>query len=161
MKPAIIYTSYTGTTHKVAEQIHEACGGDLIEVKSWDIMSRVFMYMARHSPEIQVRDDGVPPSAIDLSGYDLVVIGTPVWMGKPAPCIRKTIAGLTGCNGKPVVIFATCGEKPGTTLEILAKDLAAQGMTAAGQYSMNTEEIREGTVLKTLIAKVKDSGSGP
>lgn len=161
MKPLIIYTSYSGTTHRIAEQVREACGGDLIEVKSWDIMSRLFMYMARRSPDIKIRDDGVPPSAIDLSGYDLVVIGTPVWMGKPTPCIRKTIAGLFGCSGKPVVIFATCGEKPGTTLEILAADLAAKGMTIAGQYSMNTEEIREGTVLKTLIAKVTNSGSGP
>ncbi len=159
MKPAIIYTSYTGTTHNVAEQVHKACGGDLIEVKSWDLMSRVFMYMARYSPDMHVRNDGIPPGTIDVSGYDLVVIGTPVWMGKPTPAILKTIAGLTGCSGKPVVIFATCGEDPGTTLAVLSHDLAAKGMIIAGQFSLSQNEIGDGTVMEALIGKIREPGS--
>lgn len=161
MKPAIIFTSYTGTTHNIAEQVHDACGGDLIEVKSWDLMSRVFMYMARFSPDMQVRNDGVQPTAIDVSDYDLVVIGTPVWMGKPTPAIRKTIAALTGCSGKPAVIFATCGEDPGTTLSVLFADVEAKGMTVAGQLSLNTAEIADGTVQKDLIKRVRELGSDP
>lgn len=159
MKPLIVYTSYTGTTHRVAEQVREACGGDLIEVKSWDLMSRLFMFFARHSPDMQVRDDGIAPGAIDVSGYCPVVIGTPVWMGKPTPAIRKTIAGLTGCSGKPAVIFATCGEDPGTTLSVLSGDVTAKGMTVAGQFSLSQKEIADGAGIQALIAKVQENGS--
>jgi len=160
MKPLIIYTSYTGTTHRVAEQVHEACGGDLIEVKSWDLMSRLFMFFARHSPEMQVRDDGIPPGSIDISGYDPIVIGTPVWMGKPTPAIQKTIAALTGCSGKQVVLFATCGEEPGTTLSTLSGEIAAKGMTVAGQFSLNAAGIADGIVLKDMIGRIRELGSG-
>lgn len=160
MKPLIMYASYTGTTHSVAEQVHEACGGELIEMKSWDLMSRLFMYFVRYSPDMQVRDDGIPPRTIDLSGYHPIVIGTPVWMGKPTPAIRKTVAALTGCSGKPVVLFATCGEDPGTTLSTLSEEIAAKGMTVAGQFSLNAAEIADGIVLKDLIGRIRELGSG-
>ena len=161
MKPLIIYSSYTGTTHKIATQVHESCGGDLIEIKSWDIRSRFLMFFARYSPEMEVRNDGIPPQTIDVSGHDLVVIGTPVWMGKPTPAIKKTIDGLTGCAGKPAIVFTTCEEDPGTTLETMTKNLVTKGMRVTGQFSLTAEEIRDGTVIKTLIATVQDSGSGP
>ena len=160
MKPAIIYTSYTGTTHAVAQKIHDACGGDLIEVKSWDLLSRLFMYFVRRSQDMQVRNDGVPPAAIDLSGYDLVVIGTPVWMGKPTMAIQKTIAALTGCNGKPVILFATCGEDPGTTLPVLSGEVKTKGMTVAGRFSLSQKEIADGAVIRDLIANVQGYRGG-
>jgi len=161
MKPLIIYSSYTGTTHQIAVQVHEACGGEIIEVKSWDLMSRFFMFFSRYSPEMQVRNDGIPPGTIDLSGYDPIVIGTSVWMGKPTSAIRKTIAALTGCSGKRVIIFATCGEDPGTTLATLSQEIAAKGMTVAGQFSLDAAGIADGTVQKDLIGRIRELGSNP
>lgn len=161
MKTSIIYVSYTGTTHGIAEQIRQQCGGDLIEVKSRDLLSRAVAFMGRHSPGMKVRESGTAPDSIDVSGSDLLVIGTPVWGGKPVPAIRKAIAGFRGCEGKPVVIFATCGEKPGTTLSDLARDLTARGMTVAGQFSLNKNEIREGTVVSSLIANIQEREKRP
>jgi len=161
MKTSIIYASYTGTTHGIAEQIRERCEGDLIEVKSRDLLSRAVAFMGRHSPGMKVRGDGTVPDTIDVSGSDLLVIGTPVWGGKPVPAIRKAIAGLRGCEEKPVVVFATCGEKPGTTLADLAGDATARGMTVAGQFSLNKNEIREGTAVSSLIAKVQEMQNRP
>ena len=156
MKTSIIYASYTGTTHGIAGEIQKQCGGDLIEVKSRDLLSRVVAFMGRHSPGMKVRDSGIAPDTIDLSGSDLLVIGTPVWGGKPVPAIRKAVAGLRGCEGKPVMIVATCGEKPGKTLPVLAEALSAQGMTVAGQFSFNKNEIRDPALVHALIAKVQE-----
>lgn len=161
MKTSIICASYTGTTQGIAEQIRTACGGDLIEITSRDFLSRIVTFMARHSPGMNVRDSGTMPESIDLSGSDLVVVGTPVWGGKPVPAIRKAITRFKGCEGKPVVIFSTCGEKPGKTLEVLAKDLAAKGMIIAGQFSLNKKEIDEGTLVTALIARVREAGNTP
>jgi flavodoxin len=160
MKPTIIYASYTGTTHGIAERIRRGCGGELIEVKTRDLLSRFVSFAVRHSPGMMEHDGGVPPGEIDLSGSDLVVIGTPVWGGKPVPAIRKAVAGLRGCAGKPVVIFATCGEKPGAALSILAADLAARGVIVAGQVSLNKKEIEDGAAVDALIAKITGTGSG-
>jgi flavodoxin len=161
MKTSIVYTSYTGTTQGIAEQIQNTCGGDLIEIASRDFLSRIVTFMARHSPGMKVRDSGTMPENIDLSGSDLVVIGTPVWGGKPVPAIRKAITRFRGCEGKPVVVFATCSEKPGKALEVLVKDLAAKGMTVTGQFSLNKMEIADGTLVTALIAKVREAGNTP
>jgi flavodoxin len=161
MKTSIICSSYTGTTQGIAEQIRDACGGDLIEITSRDFLSRIVTFMARHSPGMKVRDSGTMPERIDLSGSDIVVVGTPVWGGKPVPAIRNAITRFKGCEGKPVVIFATCSEKPGKTLEVLSKDLAARGMSIAGQFSLNKKEIDEGTLVTALIAKIREAGNTP
>jgi len=159
MKTSIVYSSYTGTTQGIAEQIQNACSGDLIEITSRDFLSRIVTFMARHSPGMKVRDSGTMPESIDLSGSDLVVVGTPVWGGKPVPAIRKAITRFEGCEGKPVVIFATCGEKPGKTLEVLTQDLAAKGMIVAGQFSLNKKEVADGTHVTAIIANVREVGN--
>jgi len=156
MNVKIICASYTGTTIGIAEQIRNACGGEIMEIRSRDLLSRFVAVMARHSPGMTVRDSGSLPDNIDLSGSDLVVIGTPVWGGKPVPAIRKALAAITGCRGKKAVIFATCGEKPGTTLQIMEKDLTAKGMIITGQFSLSKKEIEEGTLVAALIAKVQE-----
>ena len=161
MKTRIIYASHTGTTYSIAEKIQQQCGGELIEVNSQDMLSRIVSFMARHSPGMQVRQGGTMPATIDVSGSDLIVIGTPVWGGKPVPSIRKAVERLQGCRGKTVIIFATCGEKPGKTLPVLAASLEAKGMTIAGQFSLNKKEIEEGTAVSALIAKVCAAGSAP
>ncbi|MDD1685891.1 ArsR family transcriptional regulator [Methanoregula sp.] len=161
MKTSIVVASYSGTTRGIAEQIQKTCGGEIIDVKSRDLLSRFVTFMARHSPGMNVTDGGTVPERIDVTGSSLVVIGTPVWGGKPVPAIRKAIAGLHGCEGKPVVIFATCGEKPGSTLEVLVKDLAAKGMTVAGQFSLNKKAIDDGTQVTALIAKIQETGNSP
>jgi len=161
MKTTIIYASYTGTTHGVAEQVQKDTGADLIEVKSRDLLSRFVALMGRHSPGMNVRESGAVPEQIDLAGSDVVVIGTPVWAGKPVPAVKKAVAGFSGCAGKPVVIFATCGDKPGATLADLAKDVTAKGMVVAGQFSFNKKEIAEGTGVTALIEKIKSMETIP
>ena len=161
MKTTIIYASYTGTTHGVAEQVQKDTGAELIGVKSRDLLSRFVALMGRHSPGMNVRESGAVPEQIDLTGSDVIVIGTPVWGGKPVPAIKKAVAGFTGCEGKPVILFATCGDKPGATLADLAKDVTAKGMVVAGQFSFNKKEIAEGTGVTALIEKIKNAGELP
>ena len=40
--------------------------------------------------------DPIEPAAIDVSGSDLIVIGTPVWAFKATPAINGAIAALIG-----------------------------------------------------------------
>lgn len=44
----------------------------------------------------------------DLNGVNLLVLGTPLWGGFPAPYMRSLLEGLEDLKGLPVVLFATC-----------------------------------------------------
>jgi len=45
---------------------------------------------------------------MDLEGVNLMVLGTPVWGGIPAPYLRSLLEHLGDLKGLPVVLFATC-----------------------------------------------------
>lgn len=45
---------------------------------------------------------------IDLEGANLLVLGTPVWGGSPAPYMRSLMEQVVDLKGLPVVLFATC-----------------------------------------------------
>lgn len=49
----------------------------------------------------------------DLSGYDLICLGTPVWAFGPAPAMNKYLGACSGLEGKKVILFITYGSGTG------------------------------------------------
>jgi len=159
MKTSIIYHSYSGITRGIAQKIHEACGGDLIEVKLKQNYSSLTAYTLGCYRAMKEECDPIEPEIIDVSASDLVVIGTPVWAFKATPAINAAIAALKGCEGKKAVIFATCGSSAKDTLPILKKALGAKGVTVAGQFVLTRKEIGDGQKINALVESVKAAKS--
>jgi flavodoxin len=154
MKTSIIYYSYSGITRSVAEKIQEACGGDLIEVKLKKNYSSLTAYSLGCYRAMKEESDPIEPESIDVSAFDLIVIGTPVWAFKATPAINAAIAALKGCDGKKAVIFATCGSSAKDTLPILKKALESKGVIVIAQFVINRKEIGEGQKVKALIDNI-------
>jgi flavodoxin len=155
MKNCIIYNSYSGNTRSVAEHVHAACGGRLVEVTSKEYSSRLTAYTIGCYRAMKGICDPIDPAAIDVSSDDLIVIGTPVWAGRATPAINAAVAALEGCWGKPAVIFATCGGKEGDTLTFLKKALEAKGMIAAGEFVFDKEGLKDPARLNAIISSIK------
>jgi len=45
---------------------------------------------------------------VELNGINLLILGTPVWGGLPAPYMRSLLERIEDLKGLPVVLFATC-----------------------------------------------------
>ena len=159
MKTSIIYHSYSGITRVIAEKIQKACGGDLVEVRLKQDYSALTAYTIGCYRAMKEECDPIEPAAIDVSGSDLVVIGTPVWAFKATPAINAAVTVLNGCDGKKGVIFATCGSSAKETLPILKKSIEAKGMTIVGQFVLTKREIGEGSKVNALIDSVKKEQS--
>ena len=155
MKTSIIYYSYSGITRGIAEKIQKVCGGDLVDVKLKQDYSSLTAYTLGCYRAMKEECDLIEPAVIDVSGSDLVVIGTPVWAFKATPAINAAIAGLKGCDGKKAVIFATCGSSAKETLPILKKSLELKGVTVVGKVVLTRREIGEGSKINALIDGVK------
>jgi flavodoxin len=154
MKTSIIYYSYSGITRGIAEKVQKACGGDLIEVKSKEHYSKLTAYTVGAYRAMKGECDPIEPETIDVSGSDLIVVGTPVWAFKATPAINAAIAALKGCNGKKAVIFATCGGSPKDTLPIMKKALEAKGVTVIGQFVLTQKEVGDEQKIKVLIDSI-------
>ncbi len=110
----VAFFSATGTTKKVAGIIAGVLNGDLYEIKpekaytaadlDWhDKSSRSSVEMADKSARPKLSGD-LP----DLSGYEVVFLGYPIWWGV-APRLLQTFIEACDMKGKTVVPFCTSG----------------------------------------------------
>jgi flavodoxin len=135
--PRILVVSYsrTGHTRQVAASIAAAAGADLEEIVDPTPRAGLFGYL-RSGREAFFRT--IPPiedARHNPAGYDLVVIGTPIWnMSLSAPVrgyLRKYRAAL------PAVAFVcTCG---GAGMERVFRQMAEE----SGKAPVATLAVRE------------------
>ncbi|PWR76315.1 metalloregulator ArsR/SmtB family transcription factor [Methanospirillum stamsii] len=125
--------SYTGTTKALMEGFHAVCGGDFVLVKTKKKYGTFTAYTTGCISSRKEEPDPVTPESIDVSDYDLLVLGVPVWAWKPAPASYSIISGLIGCEGKKVVICTTCCNNPGDCLPILRRSLEERGVTVVDE----------------------------
>ena len=80
-KALVVYFSHSGTTKKVAEEIHQAVGGELFEIKEATPYPRDYNTVLQQAK--QEIADGFRPTLKDripeISDYDLIILGSPNW----------------------------------------------------------------------------------
>jgi hypothetical protein len=106
-----------------------------------------------HSEEKTV----IEPASVDISGFDLVVFGSPVWAFKPTMVIHAAINGLKGCMGKPAVAFSTHGGGPGQTDETFKKWIEERRMVPGAITNIHQNDIENEKKTKELVALVQGS----
>lgn len=161
MKTSIIYHSYSGNTRSVAEKVHAACGGDLVEVKLTSDYSRLAAYTLGCYRAMKSMCDPIEQKAIDVAAADIIVIGTPVWAGKATPAVNAGVAALQGCKGKKAVIFATCGKDGGETLPIIKNALEEKGVKVTGEFVFDRAGLKDPDRINAMISAIKTAGSPP
>lgn len=159
MKTCTIYNSYSGNTRAIAEYVQNSCGGNLVEVTSKEYSSRLTAYTIGRYRAMKGICDPIEPAAISVASEDIIVIGTPVWAGRATPAINAAVAALEDCQGKPAVVFATCGGKEGDTLRVLHKALEAKGMVVAGTFAFDKAGQKDPARLSELVSAVKAAGN--
>lgn len=110
---AIVYFSATGNTKVVAQYIQEETGGTLFEIEpEKEYTDRDLDY---NNDDCRANEEQNDSSArpgikntIDLSSYDIVYLGYPIWWGD-VPKIILTFLDETDLSGKTVIPFCTSG----------------------------------------------------
>ncbi|MBN1166868.1 MAG: metalloregulator ArsR/SmtB family transcription factor [Methanospirillaceae archaeon] len=154
LNACVIFYSYTGITRGVAEKIGNACGCDLVPVQTKKEYSSFSAYTTGVFRSRKGACDPIIPEEIDVSGYDLLVIGTPVWAGKPTPAINAVVQAFSGCEGKKALIFVTSCGIPGEALPLLKAALAKRGVSVIGEISLTKNEIGNPEDGNSLIEQV-------
>jgi DNA-binding transcriptional ArsR family regulator len=156
IRACVIYYSYSGITRAVAEGIRSASGCDLIEVKTKEPYSAFSAYTTGVLHSRKGACDPIEPAVIDVSGYDFLIIGSPVWAWKPSPAINAAVKALRGCEGKMAVIFVTCSNQPGEALPDLNRALSDRGVRVMAEISLNANDTKNpdagGELLRQIIS---------
>lgn len=111
----IAYYSWGGNTRKVAQSIHKEIGGDIIEIRTVkpypDGYKEAVKAYKEEYDNGNVRD--IVYADIDISKYDYIVLGYPIWYHKQPLMIEKFLKNIN-TDGKTILPFATSG---GTKLD--------------------------------------------
>ncbi|MCM8780869.1 MAG: NAD(P)H-dependent oxidoreductase [Candidatus Omnitrophica bacterium] len=139
MKSVIVYYSYTGNTRKVAEILAEYLESKaettLIALKTLDESDKFLSQALRAFIHTRAR---LEPTDFNLSNYDLICFGSPVWAFAPAPAINTYIDRCFGINQKPVVLFTTYGSGVGNQrcLDYMQSLLIQKGVSSFKRFSI-------------------------
>lgn len=110
----VAYFSASGKTAKVAEKLAAGIGADIYEIKPEVKYTQADLnWMNRNSrSSIEMNDKSIRPAIvtgdIDLSSYDTVFLGFPIWW-YVAPTLINTFLEAYSFAGKKLIVFATSG----------------------------------------------------
>ena len=165
MRVAIVYHSLSGNTRRVAKLLAGRLEGlgemaDLVEVHDLHQYSTLTAYMIGAPRAMRGEAAEVDPAEIDLAGYDVVVVGTPVWAFAPTPAANGGVAALRGADGKDAVVFVTSGGGPKDAAQRLGAALEQRGARVRGAVQFDRRDLENEERLAELVALVTRPPSG-
>ena len=110
MKLLVVYYSLEGNTRLAAEQIAGKLGADLCPLEPLKAMpeKRSMQMLVGGFQASFGKGGALKPLEVDMTAYDGLILGTPVWAGKPAAPVQRflrenspevKLLGVFTCSG--------------------------------------------------------------
>lgn len=139
MKTLIVYYSQTQRTKTVAETLAARLNADAIEIKDNKKRGGFASKLSSSLDAFRETKTDISPMRIDVSDYDVIYFGTPVWAGKPAPAII-TIIDRCDLRAKDVVLFATMNSSGGAaSVDRMAEKVKLRGARVIETFTLKTK----------------------
>ena len=159
-KPLVVYWSWSEThnTKVVAEMLKEKTGADLAVIEMVTPYPSDFggAAQAGQRDKAQTKAPAIKDIGVDVSKYDPIYVGTPIWFSSYAPPVRSFLQNYD-LKGKTVALFCTHGQGNPATFTYLS-DMKAlfPDFTFFPEVFAHkgTEAANAGPALDAWIAKV-------
>ncbi|MCM1331621.1 MAG: flavodoxin [Bacteroides sp.] len=139
-KVLVVYFSHTGNTRTIAGYIHDTVKSDMVEIKTVNTYTDDYDTLLEQARK-EVASEYCPPLTTkieNISSYDVVFIGYPIWVETAAPPIR-TFLTTHDLAGKTVVPFCTSGTSSAEASYRLVRSLCPKSTVS------ESIQIRRGT----------------
>ena len=122
-RPLIVSYSYSGNTHRIAQEIQSATVGDWCEIYPWQPYPMAFPELLRQVKK-EVQSHYRPrllPVSHSPHPYTVIFVGSPNWCGTIAPPLASWLY-KNDLSGKIVLPFYShCGGAPGNMRRDIAR----------------------------------------
>lgn len=135
MKKVILYYSFEGNTKLIAEEMAQAIGADLLELKpKQEVKSKGFMKYFWAGKQVMFRErPALEKLEKDPKDYDMIFLGTPVWAGTFAPAVRSFLENYD-LENKKIALFCTCGGSQGRTFNEMKSMLSSNEILGEKEF---------------------------
>jgi len=138
MKILITFFTRTENTKKVAEKLAERLGADIEELQDKKDRKGMLGYIIAGHDMVRKKSTEIDNIKYNPSEYDLVIIGTPVWVGTFVPAIKKYIE-FNKNRFKKIAFFTTQGsERRQRVFDELKKET---GKEPIAELQLSTKEV--------------------
>jgi flavodoxin len=155
MKTLIACYSFSGNTLKVAESLKMEINADLIRIEPQNDTS----YLMKCINAMLKKSTPIKPCKADLTGYDALVVCSPVWAWNVPPAVNEYLKELKGCEGKKAGAIVTCGGSGNEkVMNKIKTELAKKKMGFVGSVLLKEKEVQMGSYdssVKALAALLK------
>jgi flavodoxin len=125
MTIGIFYYSRTGNTRHAAHLLEEKLKERGVITKLVEIQTeKKIGYITAGSASFRQKELPIKNTGFDLKEFDVVLVGGPIWAGKPTPIFKTFFKKATNGKGKKVGLFVTGGGTIGS--QATASDMLRQ-----------------------------------
>jgi len=140
-KILIVYYSRTGHTEQVAKALAEKLGANIEKIRDKRSRRGLLGYWRSGREAMRGIVPDIEPVEHDPAGYDLVLLGSPVWASNPSSPMRAFLAANKS-KLKAIACFVTLG---GSGAEKTLTRLAdATGKPAVATFSATERQLKTG-----------------
>lgn len=155
MKAIVIYYSYSGNTKKVSEilRVFLENQGYQVELMQLEALDESKSFLGQCHRAFNKKQAQLKICNFDMTEYDLVCVGTPVWAFGPAPAVNTFLAECKGLSGKKVVIFTTYGSGTGNNrcLNYMKQKLIFKGAKEIQNFSVQQFKIKDNSFVNLKL----------
>ena len=154
MNSAVVYYSYSGNTRRVAQALSAILKekGQVQEVEL-SALDESGSFLGQCQRAFRHKKALLKEVNFDISGFDLICFGTPVWAFGPAPALNTFLEKCSGVAGKKVVLFTTYGSGAGNErcLKFMQDTLAKKGVQDFNKFSIQQFKIADNNHVSAII----------
>jgi len=152
----VAYYSYTGNTKRIAQALAEKLQNfcDVEKVEIVPTRRRCYLHWIAYSfvPDSEVEIDN---SEMELSHYDVVLLGFPKWTFS-CPPLNRFIRKLRSLNKPRFYLFMTCGGfDEQRFLDSFTHKLVRMGCNVAGSLTIERKQIQRETYPESVDSFAK------
>lgn len=143
-KALIVYYSRTGTTRKLAVALAAALSADIIEIQCGRYGSGIFRYLRAGYDSLKGNLPPIETSHEVTAGYDLALIGAPIWTSHPALPLRAFLARKPPLPARLGLFLTHGGHSPSE--KAVGEVEALLGHPVEAALSLKSSEVGDGNL---------------
>jgi flavodoxin len=151
-KTLVLYYSFEGNTKRVAEWIGKSLGVDIARIEpEKELSSKGFSkFIWGGSQVVMKKKPKIKPLVVDLSQYDTILLGSPIWAGTFAPPVY-TLLGDGMLKEKRIGYFYTHLGGAGKAVEKAKVEIIKENQFVSSIECENVEKNFESIKEKLII----------
>jgi flavodoxin len=153
MKTLVVFYSLTGKTRLVAQAVAKEMKADLVEIEETKPRKMGIFLIGATIAARRGKASEIKPVSTNVSKYDRIFIGSPIWGARCAPAVNSFVANTNLKDKKLVLFFSLDGSGYKGATKALTNSLEKHDGKVAGSFFVISGKATD----EVLIARAKEA----